>query len=233
MSIFDIALVLIFAVIVIVSAKKGFVKSVSGIIAWALAAVLAIGLCTTVSDMIYETVLKDIVINTIDERINIEDEAVQAADAVSEVIVNLPEFVVNAAESVGVDVESIEQKTKNFTVDERGIAAALEESAVGPIVRGATKAVVFILIFVLLSALLTVLLNPVSKLIGKIPVIKQANTLLGVLLGIIKAVILIIVLAMICELAFGFSENEFSKAVEQSQIIKLIVESRITDTLFS
>lgn len=232
MSIVDIALILIFAVTVIVSAKKGFVRSVSGIVAWALAAVLTISFCAEVSDTIYDTVLKDTVTNAIDERVEVSNDAEDIASITSQTIQNLPEFVVSAAEAVGIDVEDIEKKSANFTVNERDIASALEEKVVGPIVRAATKAVVFVLMLLILSSLLAFLLKPVGKLVEKLPLIKQANTLLGAVLGLVKALLLLVVLSMLLELFAGFGENELSKAVGQSEIIKLIVESSITDTLF-
>lgn len=232
MSIVDIVLILIFAVIVIVAAKRGFVKSISGIVAWVLAGALALSFCGMVSDKIYETLFRDKVTQKIDERITVSEDAEEVVSIVSQVLSEIPEVVVTAAESVGIDIEALGKKTESFTSSEKSIAETLEENTVGPVIRAAIRAVVFVLMLIILSSLLAFLLKPIEKLVGKLPIVKQTNTVLGGVLGVIKAFVLIIVLSLILELLCGFVNEDFAKAVEESKIVNSIIQSDISNALF-
>ncbi len=232
MNIVDIVLVLIFTVTVISSAIRGFAKSASGIIAWILAGVFSIGFCASVSDFVYETLFKEAVIANIEERIGLSEEATEIAVTTTQLLEEMPEFLINAAEAVGIDTESLKEKTAGYSVDGKGIAASLEENTVGPVIRAALKGICFILMLIVLSAVLRLLLLPITKLIEKLPIVKQTNKILGGVLGVVRATVTVIVLSMVLALFSGFAQNEFSEIINHSQIVNTVTESKIAGTLF-
>ncbi|MBQ3150527.1 MAG: CvpA family protein [Clostridia bacterium] len=232
MGIIDIILIALFLITVITSAARGFVRSITGILAWLLAGVLAIGFCTTVSETVYEAFLKEKVTVAIDERVNEFGDAAELVTITSGIIEEIPEFVINAASSVGIDTDILKEEAKTFSVDERGVVVSIEENIVAPVAQAALKAICFVLIFLLLSAILSVLLRPIAKIAKKLPLIKQVNTLLGGGLGILKAAVLVIVLSVVFRMISGFGDEDFSQLVAQSRIIKTVIESGISDALF-
>ncbi len=232
MNIVDIVLLALFAVTVITSAVRGFAKSASGIIAWILAGALSIGFCAQVSDFLYETLFRETVTENIEERITVPGEAEEIAVTASQILDEMPEFIISAAEAVGIDTDRLKEKTESFSADSGEIAVSLEENTVGPIIRAALKAICFVLMLIIISAILRFIMMPITKLIEKLPIVKQTNRILGGVLGILKAAVMTVVLSMLLALFAGFSQNEFSQTADQSLIVNAVTESKIAETLF-
>lgn len=85
------------------------------------------------------------------------------------------------------------------------------------------KLIITVLTFVVLSALLNFLVSLINKFF-KIPVLKQANQLLGALIGAVCGGIIVVILCFILQISSHVVYNaEYVNAVENSKIVQLVL----------
>ena len=89
--------------------------------------------------------------------------------------------------------------------------------------RYITKLIITVLTFVVVSAALNALVVLVNKFF-KIPVLKQANKLLGGLLGALCGGIIVIVLCFAFQItSHVMYKTDFAQAVENSKIVQFVL----------
>ncbi len=85
------------------------------------------------------------------------------------------------------------------------------------------KLIITVLTFVVLSFLLNFLVSLINK-VFKIPVLKQANQLLGALLGAVCGGIIVVILCFALQISSHVVYNaEYVNAVENSKIVQLVL----------
>ncbi|MBP3938151.1 MAG: CvpA family protein [Clostridia bacterium] len=85
------------------------------------------------------------------------------------------------------------------------------------------KLIITVIVFVVLSALLNGLVVLINK-IFKIPVLKQANQILGGLLGALCGGIIVIVLCFVLQITANIAKNsDIADMVEDSKIVQLVL----------
>lgn len=85
------------------------------------------------------------------------------------------------------------------------------------------KLIITVLTFVVVSALLNFLVSLINKFF-KIPVLKQANQILGGLLGAICGGIIVVILCFVLQISSHVVYNaEYVNAVENSKIVQLVL----------
>lgn len=85
------------------------------------------------------------------------------------------------------------------------------------------KLIITVLTFVVVSALLNFLISLINKFF-KIPVLKQANQILGGLLGAICGGIIVVILCFVLQISSHVVYNaEYVNAVENSKIVQLVL----------
>jgi uncharacterized membrane protein required for colicin V production len=89
--------------------------------------------------------------------------------------------------------------------------------------RYIAKLMITVITFVVLSVLLTVAVSLINK-IFKIPVLKQANQILGGLIGAICGGIIVVILCFVLQISSHVVYNaEYVNAVENSKIVQLVL----------
>jgi uncharacterized membrane protein required for colicin V production len=89
--------------------------------------------------------------------------------------------------------------------------------------RYIAKLIITVLTFVILSALLNFLVSLINK-VFKIPVLKQANQILGGLIGAICGGIIVVILCFVLQISSNVVYNaEYVEAVENSKIVQLVL----------
>lgn len=215
--ILDLIVLAIIILFVIISAKKGFVKTLiqfAGILA---AIYLATTLSAPIANFTYEKAIEPAVVSSINNTLN--NVAQGAENAVKEEIFEvLPSFVQNR-----VDISEL-----NFNQDGSNIAKDVCESVVKPISITFLKSVYTLIIFIILSIVVKILANIINKLFS-FSVIGKANRILGgvigVLQGIIFAIIFIIVANLLITLTGGFlcfTKEAVASSYLFSNILKIL-----------
>ena len=89
--------------------------------------------------------------------------------------------------------------------------------------RYIAKLIITVLTFVVLSFLLNFLVSLINK-VFKIPVLKQANQLLGALIGAVCGGIIVVILCFVLQISSHVVYNaEYVNAVENSKIVQLVL----------
>jgi uncharacterized membrane protein required for colicin V production len=89
--------------------------------------------------------------------------------------------------------------------------------------RYIAKLMITVITFVVLSVLLTVAVSLIDKFF-KIPVLKQANQILGGLIGAICGGIIVVILCFVLQISSHVVYNaEYVNAVENSKIVQLVL----------
>lgn len=219
--ILDVVLVAIFALMVFLAVKKGFLKSLLDFVAVILAFVLAFSLSSPVAELLYDSVVEDIIISSVEAQIDEDNfDASIAAEEVKTALKELPESLVSLASAVGVDFDDIIDDVDFDKVNPSDSVNTLVRKIAAPIAIKILTAVSFLLLAVIFLIVFKVLALLISK-IAKLPLIGEADKILGGILGGLKG---ILILGFICTLIYGFfssGDSEFSEMVNDSLIIGL------------
>lgn len=224
----DLILLGVFVAAVLISAKKGIVRTVLDVVAFVLALVLAAQLAGPLAQGCYDAVLSERVETKIEQKLS-ENENASASKTVVLVIDSLPGFAKDYIEKSNSDMSRyIAQMTSgNYTA--ANAAADLNKEIARPACIAVLTSVFFLLLFVVLSALLQRLSKVVSKAF-KIPIVGTVNTVLGGAFGAVKGCVLVFIAAALLMLLAPRIGGAFGEAVDGSQIVRLI-ESYIPSTI--
>ncbi|MGM9642379.1 MAG: CvpA family protein [Eubacteriales bacterium] len=193
--ILDIILALLFFIIVIISAKRGFVKSVWGGVTVIGAFVLAFLFGPVLGDWIYETVMlgrvTDYVFDVI-KRLVVENSGQYD---VSSLFTTLPEDFTRLLENCGADIAELQESFElGFSMSESELysfAGAIAE----PLARTVSMAAGILGAFAIAVILLWIV-GLLFKAIVQLPLISSLDGLLGFVLGLVKGAVIIWVVCM-------------------------------------
>ena len=228
----DAVLLLLLLGTILHCSRLGLARSLSGIVAWIVAAAIALHFCAPLSQIVYDRFLQQRVQTAAQERIHSTIDATEAVDVTTTVIDGLPQFVVDAAESMGIDVPALREQTVDLPHAEENAAAVLEQRVLSPIIVAALKIALFFVMAMVIAALLNLVISPIGKAIQKVPVIGTTDRALGAVLGILKGAVLVSLLAILLRVIGGMTQGQFSTAVQNSKIVSFIAESPFSDGVF-
>lgn len=193
--------------------RRGFVKSVSGLVGLVLALVLASTLAQPVGEKIDEAVIRPW---AIDQVVSMQGDAVTADTPIEQldiVAVNAhisQIFHVDILGTADASGQTVGEYVESMVVDS-GITMSISRSLATILLFVGTSLVVW---------LITLILTPILKLPG----LKQFNEWLGLLVGLLNAVIILLVVATVVRL-FGSSIVGFDfgpQEIEQTFLFKYI-----------
>lgn len=222
--ILDGIIVLIIAVTVFISAKKGFVRTLIEVIGLVAAIVVAFSFSTPVADTVYNKFIEPKIISTVENSVN--DTANSAADTIDTVWNELPKFITNN-NFLGVSKENVYEQIKTDTSDSTSdLAVSVSNSFVKP------AAVKFIsLIFSVISVVVLIFVTKfLAKYINKLfnfSIVGKINRTLGGIIGLFKGVAVAVVFCLIISLVMSFTESGFLiftyDTVNSSYIFKFLM----------
>lgn len=204
--ILDIILVAIIALNIFICYKKGLVKLAVGLIAFAVAIILALILYKPVSNLIIEN-------TEIDE--NIE-----------QAIIN--NFSGDTQENEEVRYVSVLDYLQKYVDDAvNKTQTEIVTQTAGMMAVKIINVVVLIGIFIIVRAVL-VLLTFISDIITSLPILKQFNEVGGILYGAIKALLIIYVVLAIVFLIICYTNNStISEAINSSYITRFFYDHNL------
>ena len=233
--IFDIIIVAVCILSIILGAKKGFIKSIMGMCTLIAALFLAYAFTPTLSAYVHDTEIMGNVSESIGDTIKSLSRTDEGEYNLEKMFEDMPDAFrqildrYNANESELAGTITPEANATESVVD------SLASAIAAPVVSVISNVVSFLLIFVaavIVLKLLTLLLD----LIFQLPVLKTANTMLGVLIGIVAALFWAWVL---CPLSIAFihamssiSPDLFNESViENSVILSFFSSNKIGDII--
>lgn len=225
----DAFLVLLLISTILYCAKRGLMRSLAGIIALIAAAAIAVHFCAPLAEACYGRFLHERVLAIAEAKIQDAEDATLTAEYANGVLKALPDVVVKAAEGVGVDVETLGQKTAQLP---HATAASLEQALLAPVVTAALKVLLFLIMLAVIGVLIQLALTPLIKALHKKPVLGKTDRALGAVFGLLRGAVLVAVLAMLLRVAGEIVGTRFAEAVDKSRIISFVENSPFADGLF-
>jgi len=196
-AIIDIIIVAIIAYTITMAVKRGFVKTALGALGFFIAIAIALMLCSPLASFLEEsgfgTSISRAVDSVIDNSID-EDNYLGAFEDNGEESVLL-----KICKTFGADSEYDEMKESYGEWRDAGIESArsyLKESIKGPAVNLCCGILAFLLLFLVARILLKIAEIVVGKIVD-LPVLKQANKLLGGIAGVVLAVVRVYVACLV------------------------------------
>ncbi len=199
-------LILIIAVTVFLSAKKGFVRTLIEVVGFVAAIVISFTASAPVANGVYDIAIEPVVVKTVEKAAT--DTANSTSAAVDAVWLKMPKFITQS-NFLNISKENVSQQIATDTTSTvTQLADSISQSFVKPIV---TK-LLSILISVILVVILIFVVKIIAKYINKLfsfSVIGKINKTLGGILGLIKGGAIAIIFCMIVTLIISFTTNGF------------------------
>jgi uncharacterized membrane protein required for colicin V production len=217
----DVALLAVFALVLVHAIRKGFVASILSVAAWVVSLLLSGFVSAQLAQPIYESFVQDSVRGAIEQKLDATVQVSELADYGGRLLDELPDALKDLAAFTGISLESLFAKLPNKTLRMADAAKALEQTIVAPMALAAIRWGVSILLFALLLFVTRLIARKLSK-ITKLPVLKQADRLLGAALGLLKGLLVVGVLALLLRAAASLlpESSDFAAAVQESRIVQ-------------
>ncbi len=192
------AIILLSAVIIIWrGAGRGLVKSMMGLVTSVVSFIVAYAYTPVLADIVRDKYLSEPITNGIFETLkSLAFDTNTDLYNLDRLAVDMPEPFTSILERYNVNITTFTEKIKGITGCGENTVRAFAEEIAKPtsqiIANCASFIVIFLAAFIVLS-LLTAVLN----LIFKLPVLSQANSVLGMAFGAVEAVLFAFVLATV------------------------------------
>lgn len=197
---FDLLLVALFALCVYVGWRRGFIKTVSGLIALALAVLVSAALSGPIADWAYTSMLEPNISSTLEAQL--PAEVLPEAAEIDVALEKLPPFVTDLlAAGEAIDGEVVLSKL-GAVANGENIATAITEKVIAPIVLPLLEMLCSVLLFIAVYVIALFVLR-LLNVVAKLPVLKQLNGLLGMVAGVITGAVWVLFVARILYVVAG------------------------------
>lgn len=223
----DIIILAILVIFFINGFKKGFIKSVMGLVSLGLSIILAINFYSVPADYINENFISPYFNEkTSNEFASLMNGGTETITP-DQILEDKPDTLTDILDKYNVDIsaltefyeENVKPTTDNFQIED--IANELSDFVVGSTADIVSNILGFLLIFIASLIVLNLILN-LLNLLFKLPILKFTNKLLGAILGIVKGLILAIIVVNVLNglvTATGDSDDNFwSKSALESSV---------------
>lgn len=191
---FDGLLIVLFVLCVYIGWRRGFIKTVSGLIALTAAVILSTALCGPIANLVYTNAIEPGVTASLESRFS--TEVLPEAAEIDMALENLPPLVTNLLEASEVgNGEAVLAKLETLGVGETA-ATAIKDRVITPIVLPLIQMLCSVILFILIYVIAKIVLR-VLDLVAKLPVLKQLNGMLGVVAGVLTGAAWVIFAARI------------------------------------
>ncbi|MBR5365906.1 MAG: CvpA family protein [Clostridia bacterium] len=232
--------ILIFTAVLCIWAgtRKGFVRSVMGLISTLVASIAAYAYTPVLAAVIRDRYLIGRITDGIDETLrSLAFDTSTDLFNLDRVAADLPEPFTAILSRYQIDLSAIVEKMRGLTgVGEDAVRSVAGEIA-GPTANALASAIAFLLLFLgafLVLSLLTLLLDAIFRL----PVLKGANTFFGFLFGVLEAAVMVSVLAIVFSVftkALGaFDPVLFGEeTVERTVVCSFLLKYNLFDKIYA
>ena len=217
--IFDLILLSLSLIIIIYSAKKGFVSTILGTASVVFATIFSKKGSAIASKFIYSSFLRVKITEKVSNAVNGFSDSITLSEKIEAMISSLPEWMLRISESNGLDLGNVSAGISKSDVSEEMLVESFTDGVVYPVVTDVLKVVLFVIAFVLMILLFFKASKLLSKVIKKLPVIGKANTFFGMILGVIKSIAIIFMICMALNMASYLFEIEELKLALSDSII--------------
>lgn len=213
--ILDCILVFVIIFFAIVSAKRGFLKTIIEIVGFFAAIWIAFSFSTPLANFTYETFIENKVNESVSDKLNeSKTDFKESAEKC------LPDFILNGAKMLRVDFNSV---NTSGGVDET--AKSVSDTVARPVIISIIRFIYSGIIFAIVTFLVR-LFARTTRIVSKIPIVGGLNRFLGGIIGIIKGLLIAFVFCFIISNIVALTDNGFliftKEAINSSSVFKYL-----------
>ena len=215
-----IAIILIFCLI---SAKKGFVKTIVEAVGVVAAIILAFTFSSPLAATTYDKIIEPPILNAVSSETTESSE-----NAVQNIWDSMPKFIINNADRLSLDSEGITQSvTEDISQGVETAVKGVSQNVIKPIAVRVLGLIYSVIIFVVLWVIFRFLAKIINKLFS-FSLVGKANRILGGIVGIFKGSVIALVFCLVISVIVSFTQNGFliftPENINDSYIFKLLTE---------
>lgn len=193
----DLIILVIAVITIVMAAKRGFIKSVVSAASTLVALIMVACFTGLLAGALASSPLGDAVYSGVEGYV--EDLAENVS--ITELAQDSDSALYSAIDKVGLDTEEFSDWVEDHLSEtEDKLQAKIVDYIADPVTALAMKAISMLLLFFGTILLLKVFGKLLTAIVEKIPVVRTANTLLGIVLGIIQAVLRVFVFCAVVNL---------------------------------
>lgn len=206
----DLIVVAIIVLFAILSAKRGFVKTIVEFVGFFLALYVSFAASGAIAESLYNNKLEPYIVNAATEKIT--GTAGSAVDStIDSVWEELPAIVKNSATFFGVDSDTVsstinQQLSDSSNVEE--IAKTMAQEVLKPVVVPIIKTFLGMILFIILLILVKIVARVINR-VFKLPLVGGLNHFLGAILGMGKGLIISAVICVAISAFIAVTGKEF------------------------
>ncbi|MBE6727063.1 MAG: hypothetical protein E7562_00270 [Ruminococcaceae bacterium] len=215
----DIIILAIVFIIVLLSARKGFVRTAIEVVGFVAAIVLAFTISQPLADITYEKIVEEPMISAAED--NAENLTEKVWDA-------LPGFVADNAETFGISKADVDDTIGSNA--QKGSEAAVKQVSATVVKPAATRLLSGIycsILFIVLMIVVKLLAKVVNKLFS-FSFIGTINKALGGVVGVVKGALYAFVFVTVTVLIASLNQGSFliftDEAIDSSFVYRLLAE---------
>lgn len=223
--IIDIIAIAILAIVLIVGYKQGFIQSLLRLVGCIAAFVLAFSFSAPAAEFIYDSWVAPGLETKLLENVG-ETTKTTVSEQLSALLEGLPAPIATVLENNDKLQDSLGQLGDNAASTGEALVGAVMQNVIEPITVALLRFVVFILLFLVLlfvAKLLVKLVKPITKL----PLVRQADGLLGAAFGAVKGVIFVLAFVTIIQIIAATSAPDAlitQEVIDKSYLVKWIAD---------
>lgn len=212
--IFDILVIIIFALSIFSGYKKGFVKTVLNLCGGIICLVVAISLSQFVGNFINENYVAPAMENTVLSKVNAIASANEEGEPdIDKLIEDEPSEFVKILEALNIDAEAFKDKFEELKKSSaQNTVDATIEYIIKPVSETVSYIIAFILLLIVSSIVIAILTFLLDKIV-KLPILRTANKFFGIIAGILFAILWVYIIAVIIEFAMPYIKNISSPVI--------------------
>lgn len=206
----DLLILILMIVSVYFGYKKGFLKTITGVLSIILSLAIAITLYQPVEEYIKKTTVYEYVYDNVNSQLVTPDEETSQISAYGAGKLNLPRnFLKTMQEKVNDKRDNISETIADFSAG------------------SAVKIISMLLVF-LVARLAILGILAIVGLIKKLPLIGWSDRMLGVLFGFVRGFLIIYLLLAVITVSAQFkSDNFLARVVKQSEFAKIMYNNNV------
>ncbi len=228
--ILDLIVLAIIIITVLISAKRGFVRTLIELLGFIAAVFISFTISTPLANSTYDKIIEPSIVSTVTSAVDTAADN-SAAAAVDSFWNEIPGWVKGGIEKAGISKESLDGSiTANIG---NGVQSAVE-SASQNVIKPAVTSTLALIYQVISLIILLAIVKPLAKLINKLfsfSVIGTANRVLGGVVGVPKGMIYAVAFCLLITLAVSFTQNGFliftGEAMEKSLFFSFVSSLRL------
>lgn len=233
--VFDVIILAVCVISIVLGAKRGFIKSVMGICTLVAALCLSYAFTPTVSEYIRNTDAMGNISESIGDTIKSLSRTDDGGYDLEKMFSDMPDAFRQILERYNADDSVLAETLPPETSASESAVDALANAIAEPVARAISNVAAFLLIFIASVAVLK-LLTWLLDLLFQLPVLKTANTMLGLLIGVVIALfwawILCPLSVTLIRAMSSISPDLFNESViENSVILSFFADNKIGDIL--